>query len=487
MSHGFENVATMTDARKIMIQEQIENDRKLTVLYQKRGRIRDFNDENRIKNYGGYDETVTLSFADKFTNKNVINGTIELSSFSIYQITSLEDAFSDCTELETIDLSPLNLDFCSSYRRAFSGCINLRSIKFGHQCTMNLKDTSYMFYNCKKLMNIDTGSYDKNQLDWNTSQVIDFSNMFCNCESLTSLNLDCFDTSAAIGTSKMFMNCKHLLSLRVGSWDLTSDLDLGFMFAGCQELKYLDVSRWNLQSAKSTRYMFYQCESLQYIDLSAWKCNLEDMSSMFENCRCIEEIDISNVQSKDLFDLSNIFYDCESLISLKLPSDILNAETSMTRMLSNCKLLPKITIESKLSEDVREMFRNCESLKEIKLQPDQMNDVKYMDDLFANCTNITVLDLSKQNCKPNSASCMFNNCNKLEVLDISGIDFTNADTYGTFDNLDSLQLVVMKEIEGLYYIKDDWLYLAGEKFSIYHKFKRENGILTVALIDGIDL
>ena len=487
MPATFQNAATMMDAREIMIQEQIQNDRKLTALYQKRAKIRDFDDETRIDNYGGYDETKAYSFAYKFTNRDVSRGTINMTAYTSYQITTLEGAFADCTALETIDLSSLNLDFCTSFKRAFSGCINLRSIKFGHHCTINVTDMSSMFYNCKLLTNIDTGGYAKNQLDWNTDKVIDFSNMFCNCEMLTTLQLDSFNTDAALTVSSMFMNCKRLTSIRVGHWNLSNAMDFSFMFAGCQELKYVDVERWTMADGCPTRFMFYQCESLQYIDCSKWTTQIVDFASMFENCRCLEFIDISNTKITTTFDTTNMCYDCESLVEAKLPPGVMKNNTLMTRMFGNCKALSAVEIVTPLSEDSREFYHNCETMKTITIGDNQLDNVKYMNDMFNGCKNLTILDLSRQNSKPLNITHAFHDCVNLEVLDISGLDLSEADATQAFTNLNSLTILVMKEISGKYCIRGNYVYLDGKRFAMFKNFKRKDGILRIAFSDDVSL
>ena len=477
------NVATMTDARKIMIEKQIQNDRKLSALYISRAKIRDFNDETRINAYGGYNEEIAMSLANGFSNDDVIDGTINLSFFDKYQITSLEEAFIHCTKLETIDLSMLNLDFCTSFKRAFSGCVNLRTIKFGHQCTMNVQDTSDMFFNCKSLVNIDTGGYAKNQLDWNTSKVDDMSNMFCNCESLTQLQLDTIDTGLIFYANNMFMNCKRLTALRVGNFNMSACVTMAYMFAGCQELKYLDVENWSVDFSPACRFMFYQCESLQYLNLSKWNFSITDMSSMFEGCRCLETLNIYNLDSSDVTNVSNLLYDCESLINMTFPATLLGKNTIRVRMLSNCKKLQSVNIRSPLPADTRELYHNCESLVEINLQDNQLDNVEYMDDMFNGCKSLRVLDLSRQNATPKTMSHCFYNCTNLQVLDISGLNLENTDAAGAFDKLYRLRVILFKEIDGLYYIKDNYLYLAGERFSVFHNYIRKNGILTVTLFE----
>ena len=63
--------------------------------------------------------------------------------------------------------------------------------------------------------------------------------MFCDCLSLTSLDLSNFDTS----------NVKYMAS----------------MFEGCKSLTTLDLSNFNTSNVKNMASMFEGCKSLQHI------------------------------------------------------------------------------------------------------------------------------------------------------------------------------------------------------------------------------
>ena len=50
-----------------------------------------------------------------------------------------------------------------------------------------IKDCSFMFYNCKNIINIDLSNF-------NTMNIINMDRMFCSCENLIHLNLSNFET-----------------------------------------------------------------------------------------------------------------------------------------------------------------------------------------------------------------------------------------------------------------------------------------------------
>ena len=65
-----------------------------------------------------------------------------------------------------------------------------------------------MFSNCSSLTSLDLSSFD-------TSEAISMNGMFSNCSSLTSLDLSSFDTSNVTDMSDMFSNCSSLANLDI--------------------------------------------------------------------------------------------------------------------------------------------------------------------------------------------------------------------------------------------------------------------------------
>ena len=51
--------------------------------------------------------------------------------------------------------------------------------------------------------------------------------MFDNCNSLSSLNLEHFDTSKCTSFAGMFYNCKNLTDLKINNFDTSNATTLG--------------------------------------------------------------------------------------------------------------------------------------------------------------------------------------------------------------------------------------------------------------------
>ncbi len=81
-----------------------------------------------------------------------------------------------------------------------------------------------LFHGYENMTRISFGS------NFNTAGVKDMSRMFCNCRSLSSLDLSGFNTSAVQDMSGMFVYCYALTSLDLSSFDTSAVQDMSDMF-----------------------------------------------------------------------------------------------------------------------------------------------------------------------------------------------------------------------------------------------------------------
>ncbi len=117
-------------------------------------------------------------------------------------------------------------------------------------------------------------------------------------------------------------------------------------------------------------YMFYNCSSLISLpDISNWNTeNVENMSYMFNGCSALISLpDISRWCTKNVEDMKNMFDGCSTLISLP---DISNWNTenveNMSYMFNNCSSLISLPDFSKWEknnvDNITNMFDECLSL-----------------------------------------------------------------------------------------------------------------------------
>ena len=78
-------------------------------------------------------------------------------------------------------------------------------------------------------------------------------------------------TSTSNTANSMFYNCYNLEKITgIEGWNFTATTSLASVFYNCFCLKQLNISSWNVTGPTSFANMFYCCHSLKNLDLSNW-------------------------------------------------------------------------------------------------------------------------------------------------------------------------------------------------------------------------
>ena len=93
------------------------------------------------------------------------------------------------------------------------------------------------------------------------------NHMFCDCYSLTNLNLTNFNTLYVTDMSWMFKGCNSLTNLNLSNFNTQNVTDMIEMFAGCNLLTNLNLSNFNTQNVTNMIGMFKDCHSLTNLNL----------------------------------------------------------------------------------------------------------------------------------------------------------------------------------------------------------------------------
>ena len=194
---------------------------------------------------------------------------------------------------------------------------------------------------------------------------------------LTTVDLSSFDTSNYTSMESMFNGYKNLKSIDVSGLDTRNATNMSNTFTACSSLEYLDLRSWDTSKVKSFWNMFLNCSSLKSIDVSSFNTSkVSDYFSfytMFSGCLSLETIDLSNFDfsNSGSYSISGMFQNCESLKSVKFPSDVhFNNNVTTNQVFSSCKLLETLDLSSFDTTNVtsmNEMFSYCNSLKNLTL------------------------------------------------------------------------------------------------------------------------
>lgn len=144
--------------------------------------------------------------------------------------------------------------------------------------TSNCLDFANLFTNCRKLKSI----YFLKDLDVSNGE--DFSGMFKNCLNLEYIgSLEFWNMENAVNLAEMFYNCIKLKDMSsIKKWNVSKVVNFVRMFLNCTTLKNLNLSNWNLLNGKIYTDMFNSCKSLQEIVFPSTISNIK--SNMFRYC-----------------------------------------------------------------------------------------------------------------------------------------------------------------------------------------------------------
>ena len=208
-------------------------------------------------------------------------------------------------------------------------------------------NSSKMFYSAsygqdiKNILEIDLSNFD-------TSMVMDMSNMFYSMSKLTTLNLSNFDTSNVISMSDMFIGMSNLTSLNLSSFNTSHVMYMKAMFAGLSNIITLDLSNFDTSKVTNMISMFSGMSNLTTLNLSSFDTSqVTDMSYMFYNMSNLTTLNISNFDTSRVTNMISMFsLSYENKFKDKLEKIYVNNDFDTTKLTS-----------------YSEMFRNRKKLR----------------------------------------------------------------------------------------------------------------------------
>ena len=167
---------------------------------------------------------------------------------------------------------------------------------------------------------------------------------------------------------------------------------------------YRDSDEPITQFGKGTNYGGLKTLNLSNLDTS----QVTNMSNMFYACKGLTSLNLSNFDTSKVIDMSDMFTYCSGLTSL----DLSNFDTSQVIKMSG-------------------MFTACMGLTSLDLSNFDTSKVSGMNYMFSNCSGLTSLGLSNfDTSKVTDMYGMFFNCNKLASLDLSNFDTSQVTSMG---------------------------------------------------------
>ena len=188
-----------------------------------------------------------------------------LSSLNLFKgsfpnLVNMEKSFFGCYNLVSLDLSDFKVTNLKNIEQMFYLCSNLQIIIFNVFVTSNVKSMKALFYSCISLKSLDLSSFD-------TKNVEIMQEMFYNCRALEHLNITHFDLSNVKNMGDMFHYCGNLSSIEL---NLTNSLveNISDLFSNCESLTSVNLINFNMSKITSVYNVFKGCSNLEYINMN---------------------------------------------------------------------------------------------------------------------------------------------------------------------------------------------------------------------------
>ena len=204
--------------------------------------------------------------------------------------------------------------------------------------------------------------------------------------------------------------------------DVIANPDSAYLFSYLKNLKTIQGLE-NLDTSNVTNMsgMFYDCHSLISLNLRHFNTrNVTDMNSIFENCGNLKSLDLSNFNTSQVANMSWMFDGCSNLTILDLSNFNTSRVTNMMNMFYGCHILTSLNLSHFNTDNVTNMFRMfkyCDSLVNLDLSNFNTSQVTDMVDMFYGCSSLISLNLSHFNTENvMNMFRMFKDCKNLNHL-----------------------------------------------------------------------
>ena len=433
---------------------------------------------------------------------------LNLSSFNTENVTLMNNMFYYCIKLESINLLNFKAEKVTNMQSMFYNCSSLKSLDLSSFKTKSLKYTRNMIYSCPKLISLDISNFVLNGLylydpdyyydyfsssyyryyydysyDSNNNRYYTFKyslNFLTNVKSLQYLNLKNVEATRINDFNGYFNDLKNLISVDLSNFKAANEIRMVDMFKDCSQLEYVYLPNFIDKTIYYMNSMFYNCLSLKSLDMSMINTRYAySISSIVYNCNSLISLDISNFDFYNIYsynsyfgflsglktlqylnvtnvktyrtDLSQLFYNLHSLISIDLTNFDISSATNLEKFFYDCSSLESVDLSSLRARNIRNMrylFSNCKKLQFVNFSNLNTSKVEYMDYMFINCHSLISLDLSNINTSyVKNMDYMFINCHSLISLDLSNLDTSSVISMeGMFSNCYNLEYVNMKNI-----------------------------------------
>ena len=231
---------------------------------------------------------------------------------SLYMNANSSYAFSSYSNVEEIiGANKLNTSLVTIMDQTFSNCVKLVSMDTSTWDLSNVTSMNATFQNCMALTHLATSN-------WDLNNVKTMYSTFKGCSALTSLDGSNWGLVSLTSMNNAFENCTSLVTFNTANWNLRNVNSFAEVFKNCTALTYIDGSSWGFKSGVTLQFAFNNCTALVEIDASNWNLEKASLWSTFKDCSSLEKINNSNWDTSTVTLFNETFSGCNNLSDIDL-------------------------------------------------------------------------------------------------------------------------------------------------------------------------
>ena len=238
--------------------------------------------------------------------------------------------------------------------------------------------------------------------------------------------------SAGPDASTLFAGYKNASSITLGdAFHTEGTRTMRSMFYHCESLVVLEVSDLDTSNVTDLSRLFFGCKALETLDISKFDTtNVTDMSRMFRDCEALNDLTLGELNTYKVESMRNMFYGCIKLETLDISKFDTSNVTDMGNLFYHCEALNDLTLgelNTSKVEDMESMFDTCKALETLDISNFDTSNVTDMGWMFYHCEALEDIKLGEfDTSKVENMKSMFNGCFALETLNLSSFDTSNV-------------------------------------------------------------
>ena len=135
-----------------------------------------------------------------------------------------------------------------------------------------------------------------------------------------------------LDVSYMFDHCQSLTSIIYWKFGINSIINMSYMFNN-DNMEYLDLSNLNTTGVQDMTGIFSSTSYLKSINFGNFDTSkVTTMESMFYHCSALESLDLSSFNTEVVINMDKMFHSCTSLLNLNVSSLNTNKVNTMNYM-----------------------------------------------------------------------------------------------------------------------------------------------------------